>query len=64
MSEENNTYAVIDNNNIARNFILWDGVSPYDPGEGFRLVKINSGISYDYNWIYDENTQNFIDPVN
>jgi len=64
MSDIDNTYAVIDENNIAKNFILWDGITNYNPGDGLRLVKINSGISYDYNWIYDENTQNFIDPVN
>jgi hypothetical protein len=63
MSEENNTYAVIDENNIAKNFILWDGVTFYNPGDGLRLVKINSGISYNYGWKYDPETQLFYEII-
>jgi hypothetical protein len=63
MSDINNTYAVIDENNIAKNFILWDGVSLYDPGESFKLVKINPGISYNYGWKYDPETQLFYEIV-
>lgn len=31
-------YAVIDAGGIVVNIILWDGVSPYDPGAGLTLV--------------------------
>jgi len=63
MSDINNTYAVIDENNIAKNFILWDGITNYNPGDGLRLVKINFGISYDYEWKYDPETQMFYELV-
>lgn len=55
-------YAVIDQNNVAVNFILWDGVSPYDPGEGLSLVVINDGVEYGPGWIYDPATQTFTNP--
>ena len=62
MSDINNTYAVIDENNIAKNFILWDGVALYNPGDGLRLVKINPNVSYSFGWKYDPETEFFIDP--
>ncbi len=31
-------YAVIDAATLIINIILWDGVAPYDPGEGNALV--------------------------
>lgn len=34
-----NNYAVINQQNEIVNAILWDGVSPYDPGEGLTLIE-------------------------
>lgn len=56
-------YAVIDENNALINVIVWDGVTPYDPGPGLSLVIINEGVSYGPGWIYDPETQTFIDPT-
>lgn len=30
-------YAVLDENNVVVNVIVWDGVTPYDPGPGLTL---------------------------
>lgn len=56
-----NRYAVIDENNLAVNFILWDGVSEYDPGEGLRCVPLVVE-KYGFGWIYDPETGAFTDP--
>lgn len=53
-------YAIIDSENRAVNFVLYDGVSAYDPGEGLSLVKMPDGISYDYGWVWDG--EKFINP--
>jgi hypothetical protein len=45
------TYAVI-SQSIVINFILWDGVSPYNPGDGMTLVPLN-GRPCDIGWTYD-----------
>ena len=31
-------YAVINQNDTVENVILWDGVTEFDPGEGYQLV--------------------------
>jgi hypothetical protein len=33
-------YAVIDIDGTVVNVIVWDGVTPYDPGEGLTLVPM------------------------
>lgn len=55
-------YAIIDANNIAVNFIAWDGVSPYNPGEGLFIVEFDDTVSYNFGWIYDPITKQFSDP--
>lgn len=55
-----NTYAVLDANNKAVNFILWDGVSEYVPFEGAQLIPLPEGISYNFGWLWDG--EKFIDP--
>lgn len=32
-------YAIIDQNNIVINSVLWDEISEYKPGEGLTLVR-------------------------
>jgi hypothetical protein len=32
-------YATVDSSNTVVNVILWDGVTPYDPGDGFILIQ-------------------------
>lgn len=54
-------YAVIDDNNVAQNFIIWDGVSEYNPGEGLRCVPLTAE-SYGFGWVYDPATGNFTNP--
>lgn len=56
-----NRYAVIDENNVAHNFILWDGVSEYNPGKGLRCVPLIAE-RYGFGWIYDPATGQFTDP--
>ena len=34
-------YAVVDRNGIVSSIIIWDGVSKYDPGKGYVLIKDN-----------------------
>lgn len=55
-------YAIINSNNIAINFIAWDGVSPYDPGAGNSIVPIYEGVQYGPGWIYDPVTETFTNP--
>lgn len=55
-----NIYAIIDNENRAKNFILYDGVSDFDPGEGMRLVKLPENPRYGFEWIWDG--EKFLDP--
>lgn len=43
-------YAVIDKNGIVQNIIIYDGVSPYNPGAGLTLVQSDTagiGDTYD-----------------
>ena len=43
-------YAVLDQN-VVVNMVMWDGVSPYNPGEGLRLVLIDHNSSVRIGWI-------------
>lgn len=54
-------YAIIRPDNKAINFILWDGVSEFNCGEGNSLVLIEDVERYGFGWIWDGNT--FIDPM-
>lgn len=55
-------WAIINTENIVMNIIVWDGVTPYNPGDGLTLVPINDGVPYGGGWIYDPVTQKFTDP--
>ncbi len=55
-------YAIINSASIVENIIVWDGASPYDPGNGLTLVVINDGVMCQIGWIYDPVTQTFTDP--
>ena len=56
----NNSYAIIDSENKAKNFILWDGISKYSVPDGHSLILIPENISYGYDWVWDGTT--FIEP--
>lgn len=32
---------------------MWDGVSPYNPGENMRLVFVPEGVFLDVGWTWD-----------
>jgi hypothetical protein len=50
-------YAVVNENNIADNVIIWDGETDYQPEEGYSLVNVDDsymGIGWelvDGEWI-------------
>lgn len=55
-------YAIVDSLlQIVVNICLWDGVTPYNPGPGLYLVKIEDGQQCDIGWSYDGT--NFIPPA-
>lgn len=56
----NNSYAIIDSENKAKNFILWNGISEYSIPDGYSLILIPKNIPYGYNWVWDGTT--FIEP--
>ena len=56
----NNSYAIIDSENKAKNFILWDGISEYSVPDGHSLILIPENISYRHDWVWDGTT--FIEP--
>jgi hypothetical protein len=43
------SYAVVGDGKVV-NVVVWDGVQPYDPGEGLELVVLDGpgGIGWDY----------------
>lgn len=43
-----NRYAILDSNNVALNFVSWDGIAPFDYGEdkGNQLVLVPDGAEY------------------
>lgn len=53
-------YAVLDQDNKAVNFVLWDGVSEYNPGDNLTLIPLPEGVSYNYGWVWDG--EKFINP--
>lgn len=57
-----NKYAIIDANNKAINFIFWDGVNEYNPGEGLSLILLLKNVRYDFGWTYNNETGQFINP--
>ena len=47
------TYALVDSENRAQNYILWDGVSPYTVPEGYSLVPIPPEMQqYEIGWVF------------
>lgn len=53
-------YAVI-LDGVVQSIIIWDGVSPYDPGPGRTLVALN-GRRVGPDYLYDEATDTFTAP--
>jgi hypothetical protein len=53
-------YAVINNENIVVNSIIWDGESKWSPPAGHRIIKSEAGIGSQY----DPATKKFSAPVN
>lgn len=52
------THAIIDQNNIVENIIVWDGVTPWSPPEGSKIVKYEGEVHIGWKW----NGTNFADP--
>jgi hypothetical protein len=46
MADKN--YLMIDADDIVRNCIVWDGETPYEPPEGWRLEEVSEGEYYEY----------------
>jgi hypothetical protein len=46
-------HAVLSEANVVVNLIMWDGVSPYNPGDGLRLVPVSEYLFIDLGWTWD-----------
>lgn len=46
-------HAVLSETNIVVNLVVWDGVSPYNPGDGLRLVPCPENLYIDIGWTWD-----------
>lgn len=51
------SYAVVNSESKVINIIIWDGVSPYSPPDGFQLIKSDTAI---IGWEWDG--QSFVNP--
>lgn len=38
-------YAIVDDENLIQNIILWDGISKFDPGSGLTLILLDAAIA-------------------
>lgn len=47
-----NRYALINNQNIVENIVLWDGESDWQPPENMTCVNVED-IECNFGWIYD-----------
>ena len=47
-----NRYALINNQNIVDNIVLWDGSDSWQPPENMLCINVE-GILCDIGWIYD-----------
>ncbi len=47
-------YAVVDENNIVKNVIVWDEASAWTPPEGHFIVKVLDEVRCDIGWIHNE----------
>lgn len=58
-----NYFAVVNPQNIAINFVIWDGKSDFDYGqdEGNYLVHLEGQESYGVGWIW--NGTSFVEPA-
>lgn len=56
-------YAVVNRDNVAINFIVWDGVSQFDYGQdrGNYLVSLDGVETYGIGWVWDGSQ--FINPT-
>ena len=45
-------YALIDNQNIVRNIVLWDGETEWTPPDGLQPLDVEN-IKCDMGWVYD-----------
>lgn len=48
-------YALVNADNIIVALIVWDGVQPYQPGDGLRLERMDENIFCDSGWIWTLN---------
>lgn len=55
---EINRYAVLYYGMII-NIIKWDGISEYNPGNDYVLVKITTDKDVSIGWVYDVDTNTF-----
>lgn len=46
-------HAVLSETNVVVNLVMWDGVSPYNPGDGLRLVPALDVLFIDIGWTWD-----------
>lgn len=58
-----NAYAIVSRDNVVLNLIAWDGVSPFDygQGEGCFTVPLAGKAGYGIGWLYDPDAQSFTD---
>ena len=57
-------YAIVGPDNTAINFITWNGINEFDYGQadGNYLVSLEGIDSYGFGWLYDAETNTFINP--
>lgn len=60
----NTPYAIVGPDNKAINFITWNGVDVFAYGQdsGNYLVHLEGVGSYGFGWIYDAQTNTFVNP--
>lgn len=52
-------YALVNNQNVVENIILWDGEAEWAPPEGMQLVNVEN-VDAGIGWKYENNV--FVDP--
>ncbi len=48
-------YGQVDGNGVVQQVVVWDGISPYQPQQGFTLVPIGDSGAW-IGWSYVEGT--------
>ncbi len=54
-------YAYVENG-VVTNVIVWDGVTPYNPGPTVTLVLLPADSPVTMGWLYDAGTNTFSAP--